>query len=125
MDLAAAAVLSASHPFTGLSLGLLLVVYAALELVLKSGAASWRLLWGTCAIPLLHLGYYVVFLNRFADHRALEAQWELDWPYMFLDLRPGALSGRDSSPSALSPVGRICCPALAQPRMRLCLVGSR
>ena len=119
--LAAAAVLSASHPFTGLSLGLLLVGYAALELVLKSGAASWRLLAGACAITLLHVGYYVVFLNRFEDHRAIQAQWELDWPYMFWTFFPALyLVGI----LAFVPLTRWknLSRMLAQPRMRLCLV---
>jgi len=55
----AAAVLSASHPFTGLSLGLILILYAALELKLKSGAASWSLLAGSCGITVLHVAYYI------------------------------------------------------------------
>ncbi|HEY2843755.1 MAG TPA: hypothetical protein VGJ09_08900, partial [Bryobacteraceae bacterium] len=119
--LAAAALLSASHPFTGLSLALVLAAYAALELILKSGAASWKFLAGACTIAVLHAGYYVVFLNRFADHRAMQAQWELDWPYMFWTFVPalylvGILAfGRLTRWKTLAPV-------LAQPRMRLCLV---
>jgi len=83
-----AALLSACHPFTGISLALILVAYAALELILKSDAASWRLLAGASAITVLHVGYYVAFLNRFADHRAMQEQWELDWPYMFWSIVP-------------------------------------
>ena len=119
--LAPAGVLSVSHPFAGISLGLILIAYAALELALKSGAASWRLLAGACTITALHVGYYVVFLNRFEDHRALQVQWELDWPYMFWTFFPalylvGILAfGRLTRWKNLAPV-------LAQPRMRLCLV---
>ena len=119
--LAVAAVLSASHPFTGLSLGLVLTAYAALELFLKSGASSKRLLAGASTITVLHAGYYMVFLNWFADHRAMQAQWQLDWPYMFWTLVPalylvGILAfGRLTRWKNLAPV-------LAQPRMRLCLV---
>jgi hypothetical protein len=78
--LAVAALLSASHPFTGISLALVLAGYSALELGLKSGAASWKLLAGSITVAALHVGYYLVFLSRFADHRALE--WSLDWPYL-------------------------------------------
>jgi len=119
--LAMATLLSASHPFTGLSLGLILIAYASLELGLKSGAASWRLLAGASAITVLHAAYYVWFLNRFADHHAMQAQWLLDWPYLFWTFFPalyivGTLAfGRLTRWKNLAPV-------LAQPRMRLCLV---
>jgi hypothetical protein len=86
--LALAALLSASHPFSGLTLALVLTAYAAIETILKSGAASVRFLGGALAILLCHLGYYQVFLNRFEDHRVLRAQWELDWPYMFWTFFP-------------------------------------
>jgi hypothetical protein len=117
----AAAVLSASHPFAGLGLALILIVYAAVELVLKSGAASPALLLGSCAITALHLGYYMVFLNRFADHRALEAQWRLDWPYDFWTYAPALYL---VALFALGPLTRLknLIPALGQPRTRLCLV---
>ena len=119
--MAAAAVLSASHPFTGLSIGLILILYAALELKLKSGAASKWLLVGSCAITALHLAYYVVFLNRFADHRALEAQWRLDWPYDFWTYAPALYL---VALFAFVPLTRWknLAPALGQPRTRLCLV---
>jgi len=119
--LAVAAVLSASHPFTGLSLALILVLYAALELSLRSGVASWPLFWGSGAILALHLGYYLVFLNRFAGHRALESQWKLDWPYMFWTFAPALyLVGI----LALGPLtrGANLAAAWRNPRMRLCLV---
>lgn len=120
-SLAAAALLSASHPFTGLSLTFILTAYGALELLLKSGAVSRKFLTGACAITALHVGYYGWFLSRFADHRAMQAQWELDWPYMFWTFLPalylvGILAfGRLTRWKNLAPV-------LAQPRMRLCLV---
>jgi hypothetical protein len=119
--MAAAAVLSASHPFTGLSIGLILILYAGLELKLKSGAASKWLLVGSSAITALHLAYYVVFLNRFADHRALEAQWRLDWPYDFWTYAPALYL---VALFAFVPLTRWknLAPALGQPRTRLCLV---
>jgi hypothetical protein len=116
-----AAVLSASHPFAGLSLGLILILYAALELKLKSGAASRSLLVGSCAITMLHLAYYLVFLNHFADHRALEAQWRLDWPYDFWTYAPALYL---VALFAFVPLTRWknLLPALGHPRTRLCLV---
>ena len=119
--LAVAAVLSASHPFTGLGLALVLAAYAALELVLKSAAASWKLLVGSCVVVLLHVGYYLVFLNRFADHRAMELQWNFETLYRVWTFVPalylvGILAfGRLTRWKNLKPF-------LADPRMRLGLV---
>jgi hypothetical protein len=79
--LAFTALLSASHPFTGLTLVLIVAGYAAMELLLKSDAANLRLLFGAALITGFHVVYYLVFLNRSPDHRALRSQWELDWPY--------------------------------------------
>jgi hypothetical protein len=119
--LIASAVLSASHPFSGLSLALILVLYSALELKLRSGAASWTLLFGSCAITIVHLAYYTIFLNRFADHRAVEAQWKLDWPYLFWTFTPALYL------VAIFAFGRLTrwknlVAMLAKPRNRLCLV---
>jgi hypothetical protein len=144
----AAALLSASHPFSGLSLALILVLYSALELklrsakgaarttgaarnclappsvlreFLRSGAASRTLLFGSCAITVVHLAYYMIFLNRFADHRAVEAQWKLDWPYLFWTFVLALYL------VAIFAFGRLTrwknlVAMLAQPRNRLCLV---
>ncbi|MGH9592835.1 MAG: hypothetical protein ACRD5L_07065, partial [Bryobacteraceae bacterium] len=75
------ALLAASHPFTGISLAAILVAYAMLELMLRSGAASRGLLLGSGAVAVSVVGYYLVFLNRFADHRAMQEQWQLEWLY--------------------------------------------
>lgn len=78
-SLALAALLSLSHPFTGLSLALILMTYSALELMLKTEAVTPLVLAGSVAILAWHLGYYLVFLNHFADHRVLQHQWETAW----------------------------------------------
>jgi hypothetical protein len=79
--LALALLLSISHPFTGLSLALILAAYSAAELFLRSKAVTPLVLAGASLIALCHAGYYMLFLSRFADHRALKAQWELAWLY--------------------------------------------
>lgn len=116
-----AAVLSASHPFTGLSLALILVLYAALELGLSSGAASWPLLAASGALLAAHLGYYLVFLNRFADHRALESQWKLEWTYLFWTFLPALFIVVIFAFGPLTHWKNLA-PALGDPRARLCLV---
>jgi hypothetical protein len=79
--LAIAAVTCASHPFTGLTLILILIAWSGLELVLRSGAASFTFFIAAIGIAALHLAYYMVWLNRFADHRALQQQWQKAWLY--------------------------------------------
>jgi hypothetical protein len=81
LSLALAAVACISHPFTGLTLVLILIAYSGIELMLRSGAVSLKFMIGAMVIGALHLGYYMVWLNRFADHRALQQQWGKAWLY--------------------------------------------
>jgi hypothetical protein len=80
-SLALAALLSLSHPITGVELLLILVAYSALELALKSRAVTPLFLAVSIAILVFHVGYYLVFLNRFPDHRVLQSQWDVAWFY--------------------------------------------
>lgn len=73
--LGCASLLSASHPFTGLSLALIVSGFLLVE-------RQWKWALGAVAILAAHLGYYLVFLNRFPDHRALGEQWKLEWSYL-------------------------------------------
>jgi hypothetical protein len=80
-SLALAALLSMSHPYAGLSLALILVTYSALELALRSGTVRLSVLVASAVIVVLHVGYYLIFLNRFADHRVIQNQYALPWLY--------------------------------------------
>ncbi|MBK7931172.1 MAG: hypothetical protein IPJ98_27950 [Bryobacterales bacterium] len=121
LALATAATLSLSHPFTGLTLALLFCAWSLLELLLRSGASSPRLLLGSLALAAAHLGYYMVFLNRFPAHRSVRDQFSLDWPYSFWTIVPALylvgvlLIGRLTRWRHLSAM-------LSQPRTRLCFV---
>ena len=68
------ALLAISHPFTGLSLALIVTAYFAV-------CRRWTYAAGAALITAGHLGYYLGYLNRFADHRALREQWTLEWSY--------------------------------------------
>jgi hypothetical protein len=81
LSLALAALLSCSHPFTGLSLILVLIVYSAIELLIRSGTVTRAFLLGAIALAVLHVSYYLVWLNRFTDHRILQTQWQKAWLY--------------------------------------------
>lgn len=79
--LACSTVESMSHPFHGLTLSLVLVAYSICELALRSKAVRAAMLVGAVLIAAAHLWYYMIFLNRFSDHRSLMDQWRLGWIY--------------------------------------------
>lgn len=113
-SLALAALMSLSHPFSGLSLALILVGYSALELLLKTRTVTPWMLAGSVAIVVLHLAYYQLFLNRFADHRLLQNQWEIAWLYKPLTFIP-----------ALYIVGSQAIARLRKPGLRRVFEDSR
>jgi hypothetical protein len=79
--LACAALLSFSHPFTGLELILILIAYSGIELVIRSGTVNLRFLLVAILIAVLHVTYYLIWLNRSIDHRILQSQWQKAWLY--------------------------------------------
>jgi hypothetical protein len=89
--LAFAALLSCSHPFTGLTLILILIAYSGIELVMRSGAVTLKFMLGAILLAGLHVTYYLVWLNRFAEHRVLQSQWQVAWLYPPLTYIPALL----------------------------------
>jgi len=81
LSLGFAVLLSCSHPFTGLTLSLILIAWSAIELAIGSAAVTMRYLLGAVLIAALHVSYYLFWLNRFSEHRAVQAQWQLKWLY--------------------------------------------
>jgi hypothetical protein len=81
LSLGCAALLSCSHPFAGLTLNLILIAYSEVELAIGSGVVTVRFVLAAVLIAILHLTYYSIWLNRFNDHRILQAQWQIAWLY--------------------------------------------
>jgi len=75
------ALMSASHPFTGLELLLVIGSYATLErLVYRANAPPLWFLFLTLGLLLLHLGYYLVIMPHISlEYRLVEKQWSLPW----------------------------------------------
>jgi len=74
----------ASHPYSGSELLAILVVWAAAEGFAFAPAGRVRKFLGVAVtIGALHVGYYLLFLPQFPEHRALVQQWSkwwvLDW----------------------------------------------
>jgi hypothetical protein len=73
------ALLAATHPFCGLQLLLIVVVWlSVLVLIGRSRAALWSLL-AVIGVLLLFLAYYFVYLPSFAEHRVLQNVWSVPW----------------------------------------------
>jgi len=76
--------LCASHPYSGSELLAVLVVWFAVEGFALDPSRRARKFFGpVLAIGALHIGYYLLFLPHFPEHRALVQQWSkwwvLDW----------------------------------------------
>jgi hypothetical protein len=73
--------LCASHPFTGLELAAIVLVWTIYESISRKPEAPP--LWfgsGTAILLGLHVAYYLILLPRLSpEHAVLEAQWTLPW----------------------------------------------
>lgn len=77
--LAIALLLAVSHPFTGLQYGLILLSWAVLESILRSGVIKRRQLVALLLPLALVIGNYLVYLPSFRNHAALMDQWSVNW----------------------------------------------
>src|SRR5262249_31465439 len=79
--LTCAALLSASHPFYGLELLIVLGVWSTIEWVGKRhDRPPLYFPVALSVLTVLHVGYYLVLLNYLSEeHRALQQQWSLPW----------------------------------------------
>jgi hypothetical protein len=74
--IALALLLSMSHPWTGIESSAIVMVYLVIERLCGDKSVKTAHIAGAVALFSLHIGYYMVFLNRFADHRVLQNQWK-------------------------------------------------
>jgi hypothetical protein len=80
------ALLAATHPFSGLQVLLILFTWMSIQVCLERTCQALRL-WLVLAFLLAtFLGYYLVFLESFPQHRALRETWSLAWTLDFSSL---------------------------------------
>jgi hypothetical protein len=78
--LALAFFVSLSHPFTGIELLSILCAWAIVEnYFMEQKQIPGYFLVGCFGLMVLHIGYYLVFLNSFAEHRSIFSEWSLPW----------------------------------------------
>lgn len=83
------AVLSISHPFTGIELLIIATTWLLIEkIVFKNKNIPAWLLIGELMIFLFHLYYYLYFLNQFDDHRSVNEQYALNWRLRYFSMIP-------------------------------------
>ena len=76
--LAALALMSVSHPFTGIQLLLIVIAWSLVELLLiRSKAVPLWFAVACIGLAIAHAAYYLMYLNSFAEHRILQEQWTL------------------------------------------------
>jgi hypothetical protein len=87
-----AALVSISHPFTGVQLLLILAAWCFLERIfLQSDAMPDSFVLGSGLLLALHLGYYLLFLSQFPEHRAVMEQFAQPWVYQAKHFVPAYL----------------------------------
>jgi hypothetical protein len=74
-----AALLAATHPFSGLQLLLILVAWYAIVAAREATPQAVARWLAASALLALLLLYYLVFLERFGQHKALRREWSLEW----------------------------------------------
>jgi hypothetical protein len=92
--IALAALLSLSHPFTGLEAVLIVAAYLVMERFYGDKSVKPAHLVSSAVLVVFHVGYYLIFLNRFADHRSVVRQWEVAgvaWLYQSSTFLPALL----------------------------------
>ena len=68
-----------SHPYTGVEYLSIIVFWLSIEIIIKKNREI-PLWFGliNLAILILHISYYMIFLNQFADHHSVHEQCSLD-----------------------------------------------
>jgi hypothetical protein len=74
-------VLSWAHPFTGLQALAVVLVWYLVELYSGGGLMVLRRAAIVLGLIVVHLLYYLWFLNLDSNHRVLQEQWGIDWSY--------------------------------------------
>lgn len=83
------ALLSLSHPFTGIELLGIMIVWSLLERLI-TGSKFVPLWYIVCTIILtiFHFYYYLLYLPSFPDHQSIQEQYALNWRLRFFNMIP-------------------------------------
>lgn len=83
------AMLSISHPFTGIELLSITSAWLLAEKIIfnRKNIPAWLVI-GELLILLFHLYYYLYYLNQFDDHHSVNEQYALNWRLRFFSIIP-------------------------------------
>ena len=79
VSLAWAALLAATHPFSGLQQLLIQFAWSGFQLIRLRRRDALRYWLGATACLTVFAGYYALFLPSFPQHQAIQRSWSLDW----------------------------------------------
>lgn len=83
------ALLSLSHPFTGIELLCIVTAWVFVEkLFFKSSTVPVWLMAGLIILLAFHLFYYLYYLNLAEDHHSVSSQYALDWKLRYYNMLP-------------------------------------
>jgi hypothetical protein len=82
-------ILSASHPFTGIELLSILCTWLIAEkIIFKNKEIPRWFAAGEWLLLVLHIWFYLFYLNNFEDHRSVSGQYALNWRLRFFNMLP-------------------------------------
>ncbi|WP_276500639.1 hypothetical protein [Terrimonas pollutisoli] len=85
----ASALLSVSHPFTGIELLLIVIPWSLFEkFIFRNREIPRWFLAGVSVVLIFHLYYYLFFLNQSPEHRSVSQQYSLNWRLRFFSMLP-------------------------------------
>lgn len=82
------ALLSLSHPFTGIELLGIVCLWAAIELLVNIREIPKWFVAGSFILLTFHIWYYLFFLEQFAHHQSVREQYSLSWVLRYYRILP-------------------------------------
>jgi hypothetical protein len=82
------ALLSLSHPFTGIEVICILGLWAVTEFIRNRTSLPWWFGAGILLIAVFHIYYYLIYLDSFPDHHSVSTQYTLAWNLRFYHMLP-------------------------------------
>lgn len=83
-------ILSLSHPFTGLELIIIVLLWICVEKIFfsREKRIPLSMLYAVLGIGIFHIGYYLWFLPAFPEHKAVFEQYSLNWRLRYFQMIP-------------------------------------
>lgn len=88
MCLGLMAIISLSHPFTGIEILAIVSAWSLFEFFLRKKEVPFWFATGSFLLLCFHIYYYLFYLNSFPDHKMVSEQYALNWRLGFYRMIP-------------------------------------